>query len=255
MKRLLSVLLAIGLLPVAAFAQGSNRPLRLATVDNIPPYVYRENGNLTGLSIDILTELARRGDFRITYEVYPWARVLFLTENGKVDGAFSAYRTKERERTFIYTGVVHYDELRIAVKKGHEFPFTGIESLHGRCIGKGRGVFVSEEFNRAVDMGDISVQETDDMRMTNIKKLHEGRLDGVIGSPVAMLDYANKLGYDDIRLLPGELKDAIPAYLVLSRKSALENKKQWQEKLTRLLEEMHADGTITAIYERYGIVK
>jgi len=253
-RRIFYFLLAIACwLPASLLAQETARPLRLASVDNLPPYVYREGEQLTGLSVDILNELARRGGFEIAIETYPWARVLLLAEQGKVDGAFSAYRTKEREKSYLYTGIVHYDELRLAVKKGKEFSFTGIESLHGMLIGKGRGVHVSEAFNDAVAQGYIHLAESDDMRMTNIKKLHEGRLDAVIGSPVAMMDYAHKLGYTDIVLLPGDLKEAIPAYLILSRNSLLENKEQWQEKLTRLLNEMHTDGTIADIYRKYGV--
>lgn len=250
---ILLVLTLVFALPASPYAGETLPVLRLASVDNIPPYVYREDGELTGLSVDIMQELARRGGFEVSIEVYPWARVLLLTEQGKVDGAFSAYRTEARDKVYIYTGIVHFDELRLAVKKGHEFPFAGIENLHGMKIGKGRGVHVSDAFNDAVAQGYILLSESDDMRMTNIKKLHEGRLDAVVGSPVAMMDYARKLGYDDIVLLPGELKEAIPAYLVLSRKGPLEDKDMWRDKLTRLLNEMHTDGTIADIYRKYGV--
>lgn len=253
-RRILCLLLTLACgLPAVLHAQEADKPLRLASVDNIPPYVYREGDRLTGLSVDIMKELAKRGGFDITIETYPWARVLLLAEQGKVDGAFSAYRTREREQAFLYTGIVHYDELRLAVRKGREFAFTGIGSLRGMRIGKGRGVHVGEAFNDAVAQGDIHLSESDDMRMTNIKKLHEGRLDAVIGSPVAMMDYARKLGYNNIVLLPGELKEAIPAYLILSRNSLLGDKELWREKLTRLLNEMHTDGTIADIYRKYGV--
>lgn len=232
---------------------GYCQTLELSSVDNIPPYVYKENGELVGISIDIIDELSRRGGFEVVIKVEPWARVLLSVEQGLVDGAFSAYRTEERERFCLYTGIIHYDELRVAVRKGDEFAFTGIESLKGKLIGKGRGVFVSREFDEAVSNGDITLFETNDMKMTNIKMLHEGRLDAIVGSPVSMRDYANKLGYDNIVILPKQLKKAIPAYLVLSKNSDLENKMEWKRKLTELLSVMHADGTIARIYERYGL--
>lgn len=255
MKKLLFTLLAALLLlnASAVHAQPSGTTIRLASVDNLPPYVFLKNGELTGLSIDIIEELARRGDFKVEIETSPWVRVLLSVEQGLVDGAFPAYKTKKRENFCLYTGIIHYDELGIAVKKGKEFHYTDIKSLFGKTVGKGRGVFVGDAFNAAVSEGRILVSETDDMKMTNIKKLHEGRLDAVIGSPVALMHYVNELAYDNIVILPERIRERIPAYLILSKKSALTNKKEWQQKLTNILDAMHHDGAIKAIYKRYGV--
>lgn len=250
MKLLVAGALWVGL---ALCCPAQAETLLLGSVDNIPPYVFKEDGILKGVSMDIINEVARRGEFKVKFKVEPWARVLLDVEEGAVDGAFSLYKTNKREGFCLYTGVIHYDELRVAVVRGQEFPLDGIESLWGKVVGKGRGVFVSKEFDKAVTQGKILLVETNDMKMTNIKMLHIGRLDAVIGSPVSMQDYANKLGYTDIVVLPGELKKAIPAYLVLSKQSELENKKAWQQKLSEILEQMHTDGTIPAIYERYGV--
>ena len=248
MKRItLAVLLVLALLPLSR-AHGAEPVLTLATVDNIPPFVYVENDRLVGLSIDIIGELARRGQFQVRYEVSPWARVLLRLERGLVDGGFSAYWTGEREAYCLYTGIVHYDELRVATRRDRTFTYTGVDSLRGKTVGKGRQVFVGPEFESAVEDGLIELSETDDMKMVNIKMLHEGRLDAVIGSPVAMLHYASVLGYDDIVLAPGAVRERIPAYLVLSRWSGLKDKSGWQRRLTDLLSEMHADGTIGGFY-------
>lgn len=253
MKRILAIIGVFFCLLTAVQAEPPGETLRLASVDNIPPYVYRDQGKLTGLAVDIVNELAQRGGFEVVIETGPWARVLYEVEQGLVDGAFSAYMTDARKVYCLYTGIIHYDDLRLAVKKGNGFSFNGIKSLYGKDIGKGRKVFVSKEFDRAVSRGKIFLFETDDMKMINIKKLHEGRLDAVIGSPVAMLHYANELGYKDIELLPGSLKEAVPAYLVLSRNSGLAHKRQWQRMLTDILAGMHEDGTIKDIYKRYGV--
>lgn len=253
MKNLCIALLIVLTSGHAAFGAEPRTTLTFASVDNIPPYVFVEDGKLTGLSIDIINELARRSGFAIKISTFPWARVLLELEQGSVDGAFSAYMKEERKKYCLYTGIIHYDELRVAARKGSEFPFTGIESLYGKVVGKGRGIYVSDAFDQAVIMGNITVSEIDDMNMTNIKKLHEGRLDAVVGSPVAMMHYANTLGYENIVLLPGKLRDRIPAYLVLSKHSDLENKKDWQKTITQQLQKMRADGTIRTIYKRYNV--
>ncbi|QGY41821.1 transporter substrate-binding domain-containing protein [Pseudodesulfovibrio cashew] len=235
-----------------AAAEGDS--LLLASVNNIPPYVYVEDGELTGISVDIINELAHRGGFSVEIETFPWARVMLLLEKGQIDGAFSAYETEKRKAFCLYTGRVHYDELRIATRKGGMFVCAGVKSLYGKVVGKGRNVYVSEEFNEAVSKGKIILEETDDMKMTNIKKLIAGRLDAVIGSPAAMMHYAKKLGVDKkIVIAPGALKEKIPAYLVLSKHSPLQHKSEWQAKLTRIINGMWEDGTVQTINARYGV--
>jgi len=239
-------------LPQLACAQQQKPLLLLATVDNIPPFVFMEDGKLTGISIDIIHELARRAGFDVSIETYPWARVLRQVENGEIDGAFSAYETEQRKAFCLYTGMIHYDELRLATRKDKQFHFETIEDLYGKVIGKGRNVFVSDAFNAAVDEGKIILSETNDMNMSNIKKLHAGRVDAVIGSPEAMLRYAMELGVEnDISLLKTPLREKIPAYLVLSKNSMLKNKREWQDRLTSVLNAMWADGTIQSINAKY----
>ncbi|WP_316899547.1 transporter substrate-binding domain-containing protein [Pseudodesulfovibrio indicus] len=236
-------------------ASAAEDTLRLATVDNIPPYVFRENGALTGISIDVINELAERGGFKVRITTLPWARVILGLEEGSLDGAFSAYETEARKRFCLYSGRVHFDELGIAVRADRQFAYTGLESLYGKTVGKGRRVWVSEPFQHAAEMGRIRLVETDDMRMTNIKMLDAGRLDAVIGSPEAMLHYARRLNIAErIVVLPQRMREGIPAYLVLSRASPLEGKEEWQGRLTRLLDQMNGDGTIRAINRRYGVL-
>lgn len=257
MKAIFTVLLATHyciLAPSIHAASPRWSPL-LATVDNLPPFSYIENGNLTGIDIDIITELARRAGFHITIATYPWARALLQLQHGLVDGAFSAYETEDRKEYCIYTGIIHYDELRLAVRKGKQFSYSNIESLYGKVIGKGKNVFVGNKFDQAVREGRIIVSETNDMDMSNIKKLHADRLDAVIGSPATLMHYAKKLGVEhDIVLLPTSLRERIPAYLVLSKSSPLEDKDELQQIIQAVLNEMRNDGTIRAINERYGHV-
>lgn len=256
--RLVCICVVLGALCVPgglrlALAQPQFTTLRLSTVDNIPPYVFMKDGELTGISIDIIRELARRGGFQVEFHPCPWARVLLRLEQGVGDGAFSAYKNKEREVFCLYTGVIHYDELRVAVRADKRFEFTGLESLYGKVVGKGRGVFVSKAFDEAAAAGKFTLMQTDDMKMLNIKQLHEGRLDAVIGSPGAMEYYARELDYHDMVLLPQALREKIPAYLVLSKRSLLSGKKQWQRRITRILKQMRRDGTVQAINGRYGV--
>lgn len=236
-------------------AESQKPTLVIATVENLPPFVYIESGKLTGIAVDVVTELAKRAGFDVKIQTYPWARVLQQLQDGQVDGAFSVYEKEERKEFCLYTGVIHYDELRIATRSDRQFDFSGIKSLYGKTIGKGRDVYVGSEFDAAVRDGKISVSEVNDMDMSNIKKLYAGRVDAVIGSPAAMMYYAESLKMErDIVLLPVPLRAKIPAYFVLSKHSALANKEKWQRKIQAILMKMETDGTSRAINRRYGYV-
>lgn len=191
MKSYASILLVLFICLVlpCAYASQPQKTLLLATVDNLPPFTFTENNKLVGVSVDIVNEIARRSGFSVKIVAYPWARVLLQLRNGQIDGAFSAYRVSEREDYCLYAGIIHYDELRIAVIKTRIFQFSTIENLYGKVIGKGRNVFVGDTFAQAVKDGKIIVSETNDMDMSNIKMLLSCRVDAVIGSPAALMYY------------------------------------------------------------------
>ena len=72
MKKVCSAILFILVMGSGVFGFDSPETLTFASIDNIPPYVYVEEGKLTGVSIDIINELARRGGFSVKIEIFPW---------------------------------------------------------------------------------------------------------------------------------------------------------------------------------------
>ncbi len=249
-KMSLPIIIFIFLLFVCSEVMGQTC-LRLATVENFPPYAYKNDGVITGIAVDIVYEMARKLDIKIEIKVYPWRRVLESLEEGVVDGGFSLFKKNEREAFCLYTGVIQYEQYNLFVKKGHSFPFSGIKDLYGKRIGIDRGVFVSGEFEKAVKDGKIMLEEVNDMAMLNVKKVCNNRLDAIIGD-VSVIPYYSKVsGYSGEIISLGAVHEQQASYFVLSKKSALSNKIELQKQITDVLTKMWEDGSCQNIINRY----
>lgn len=224
--------------PVLSQEQGQNRPIILATVEGLVPFSFKNShGVLTGVDIDHVSSLLQEGGIAFEIKTYPWARVMQLVTAGEVDGAFSVYRSPEREKHLLFLGPVHYDNLGIAVRTENQFSFHSVKDLYGKRIGKGLGVYISDDFHSAVTRGDIVVEEINDTLMGNIRKVFFGRIDAAIGATQTMEFYSRFLGVDDsVVILPQYIEGSRPGYLTISNKS-------WVAKdiplLNRLTEQIH----------------
>ncbi len=233
----------------------SQPPLRLATVDNFPPFSFMEQGRLTGVDVDVVYEMASRLNLRIEIESFPWARVMEFVKDGSVDGGFAAFLTPERKTFCLYTGILHYEEFHIFVKKGREFPFSKLKDLYGKTIGKDIGVFVSQAFERDVKEGKIIVENVSDVDLLNLKKISLDRIDAMIGDVGVTAYHAKKLGMEREIVSLGPIHEKQAAYLILSKKSTFPDKLIWQEKMRYTLVQIWEDGTYNAIMDRYTALK
>ncbi len=241
--------IVVSLLTVFSMGFAENRALNLVCGDGFPPFSYEENGIIKGMDVDTVKEMAKRLNIDVKIELKPWKRVLTLTELGKRDGAFSCFKTADRQKFALYTAPVNYSTYSIFVKKGKEFNFTSITDLYGKFFGKNRGLAVSEEFDKAVKEGKISVAEVSsnlvDLAMLNRYELF---VDNLLLTQY-QLKKKNLIG--QIRPLPKPVTKARGAYLIISKVAAIKDKESLVKKMTRVLKEIHSDGTIQKIQDKY----
>lgn len=75
--------------------------MRLATVTNLTPYSYDENGTLRGVDIDVIREIAKRTGIEAVIEPMPWARVLIsMRLSAWWRPCFSALRSLAKQTRF-----------------------------------------------------------------------------------------------------------------------------------------------------------
>lgn len=243
---LLFVLLA---LPTATLAE----PLKIIGDDDFPPFSFKaEDGSLVGSDINVLAELEKRLGIEFEIELAPWKRLLLLTEQGKVAGSFALFDTPERREFSHFTHPVHYSTYRLFTKKGHSLDFNSIEDLYHKRIGIQAGFATHPELEEAVKSGHIKfiqVFSHNDL----FKRLTSGALDAIIGNKHVVqykLKHEFKHLADDIEMGPA-VQESRGAYLVLSKRSDIENLDDLQKKIKTTLEEMEKEGVTQKIIDQF----
>ena len=111
----LLTMLTAGLLSGCVSDAASDSTLPTITVgsDTYPPYVYMDNnGDITGLDVDIAEEAFRRMGYRAEFTTIDWEQKTKLVDNGEIDCIWDRqraeqHRANERPRRKDYRGAVH----------------------------------------------------------------------------------------------------------------------------------------------------
>ncbi|WP_412051939.1 substrate-binding periplasmic protein (plasmid) [Hoeflea sp. Naph1] len=74
-------------------------PLHLVT-ENYPPYNYAEDGQLKGLSVELMHLVMADAGLEYDMELMPWARAIALAENKNGYCVFTTVHTEERDTRF-----------------------------------------------------------------------------------------------------------------------------------------------------------
>jgi polar amino acid transport system substrate-binding protein len=107
----------------------------LAVTEDWPPYDYQgPNGEVIGISSEIVHATLAQAGMQSTFKVYPWARTLFLAKNRPNTLIFSLSRSKEREDQFIWIGELmpRDDRFYRAMGRKHISP-TSISEVKSCC--------------------------------------------------------------------------------------------------------------------------
>lgn len=117
-------------------------------------------------------------NLRFSYTQYPWARALEATERGE-GILFGVYKTKERERQFLFSEAIFADNIWLVMRCDKSFPFSQIPDLKGKIISMHAGSSVSSEFDQGINTlfkVEYSITDVDGM----FQKLAQKRMDAFI---------------------------------------------------------------------------
>lgn len=158
-----------------AFSPLSN--LKLMTED-YPPFNYAMNGELRGISVDIMVELFKRtncGLVRNDIELLPWARGYNLTLKKNGFALFSTTRTEARENLFKWVGPFAKTVIGLTARKDKHLTVNGTGDLRKLQIGVVKDDIGHQLLNQAkIADEQLDVVLTNDL---NYKKLISGRID------------------------------------------------------------------------------
>jgi len=71
-------------------------PIQLVTLD-YPPYIVTQDGELSGVAIELVESVFEELNVPISIEVLPWARALSNVQFGRADAIFTAFKNPTRE--------------------------------------------------------------------------------------------------------------------------------------------------------------
>ncbi|MFC1884246.1 substrate-binding periplasmic protein [Thermodesulfobacteriota bacterium] len=246
------VFLATVLISMNAFA---SEKLRFAAVENVPPFTFEENGEIKGISIEIFKEIRKRMGFRSSIRALPFKRLLFYLKSGRLDGAIQIYYKKSREEFLIYSEVPGYwSAHHVFIRRGDDgrFPTQTLQDLFGKRVAKEKGFFVTEEFQKAVDQGKITLDEAQNTKL-NLTKLVNGRMDCYVSNYHIALYNIGKFGFQNkIVPLTKPLAPKKGTFMAISKKAErIPNKAEFMAEFSRVLKEIHSDGTLESIQNKY----
>jgi len=210
------------------------------------PYQYQQNGQLTGLDIDLVNAIAEEADCSVTFTEVPWARHLDRLAKGDLQLAAGASRTPEREGFAHFSAPYRTEAVALLTRSDAAY-----DDLKAMLAAGGRlGVVREYEYGDAVaDLIDstaygalVSAVDSDS---TNYKKLLAGRIDGMLLDPYAAGALKTELG--GATKIAAVLTES-PIHVMLSKASV---EAATVERFNKALETLRSDGTYDAIVGRY----
>lgn len=211
--------------------------------EEYPPFNYTDNGNLTGLSTEVIEEVAKRVGHPTDIEVLPWARAYGLIQNKDGLILYSMTRTEAREDLFKWVGPVAPNKWVFFTKKGSGVTLGSLEDA--KKIGK-IGTYkddAAESFLKAEGFSNIDSVLNDEQ---NVPKLMAGRIDLWIVGELQGIYKAKKKGVSDQLEKVLDVKDT-QLYIAFSKNTDDAVIAKWQE----ALDAMKADGSYDAIMKKY----
>lgn len=219
-----------------------------------PPFKSEEGGKYVGIFFDVIQEIISRTEINIDVKPYPYDRLMLSLKNGLLDGAVGVFKTPEREQFAEYLDIpIAWTTMKIFVRKGDEFSFGNISDLSGKRIGKVRGVYVSEEFDQAMQQGTFSVEETNNYEQS-IKKLRAGRIEALV-SPMLSTQFnlARMGGAEEIVMLPHPVAPPRPLYILFSKAANTPEKEAMIGKIRQVVKDMEREKRFEQIMQKYRI--
>ena len=181
-----------------------------------PPYYYEEEGRLTGICIEIVDAVASSLNMKVTYNQYPWKRLMANAENGVIDGAMPLFRTKERD-TFLYMDGLELvdEENSFFTWKNSSVRYDGsLESIRQFSIGVVAGYSYGEEFDRIEGLKKVVTENDEHL----VEMFRHHRFDLGVGSRDVTLYNTKRKGIaDQIKFLKPSLTRK-PLHIGFTRK-------------------------------------
>jgi len=234
----------IALLLSLVLSSVPSRAADLTIYCEYPPPDKVVEGSKGGLVYDEVWELMRRTGIEKPVEQVSWKRGYDEATSKPNVGLFPTTRTAERENLFHWVGPI----LRVQwVFYGIKGEAPVINSLDDAKRVRAIGTYANdgkEQWLKAQGFENlVSVMDN----VTNLKKLYDGRIDLMVGSPSVTDRWPDLYGYDPAKLVMVYPFKTVDLYLAVSK--GTDEQLVWQ--LRKAFADMREDGSIKRIYAKW----
>lgn len=239
--RLLGVVLGALLILSGRFAGAETFTIM---TEEYPPFNYTADGKVTGLSTEVVQQLAKKVGHPEGIEVLPWARAYGLIQQKEGMILYSMTRTPEREAMFKWVGPVASNKWVFFAKKGSGLAIGSLEDAKKvEKIGTYKDD-AAESFLKAQGFANLDSVLNDDQ---NVPKLMAGRINlWIIGELQGIYKAKAKGVAADQLEKVFDVKDT-ELYIAFSKNAPDAEVAKWQA----ALDSMKADGSYEALVKKY----
>ncbi|MBU3145331.1 transporter substrate-binding domain-containing protein [Clostridium sp. CF012] len=158
---------------------------------NTPPlrYLNPDSGQYEGLVIDYVNALSIELGVNIKMKPMIWNQALEALESGDIDFC-DMHASKDRSRSFIFTGPIYYQRGAILIKKNNT-SIKAPQDLKGKTIAAIKGDYIFEHL--AENYTDVHGVETENLRDA-ISRLEKSEVDAVLGDESVINYYLTQEG-------------------------------------------------------------
>ncbi|WP_208733226.1 substrate-binding periplasmic protein [Vibrio ouci] len=225
-------------------------PIQLVTLD-YPPYIVTEEGEVSGVAIELVEAVFEELEVPISIEVLPWARALSNVQFGRADAIFTAFKNPTREQFADYSNQVLFTQnISLVVKtqsniKSDTFLTSNLSDV-SICVvnrvsyGKQMDTLLAERHFRMV----FRRNNTADCAHL----VRTGRADVWVNNDFGARSILASEQLEDVLEILSPPIEATSSYIAFSK---LRERDSLRDRFDQVLRDMKGDGRYEAIIDNY----
>lgn len=237
-------------LSLAVFAGGQKdaadeggRTITVGVNSENPPWIFAEDGKMTGFESDILEEFAKRAGYTIEYKSAPFSTVLTGVQSGQWEIAMSSIWIKEERAAVMDFADPYYDSGIGLMTRADGI--SSFEEMKGKKFGSDTGSMNETWLLEAQDKYGPYTINSYDYWVDAALDLEAGRIDGVVVDDPIALYYIKQ--HPDSGLV---MELYIPDFKA-GQALAFEKGSPLRDEFNKIQNEMKKDGTMAEIHKKW----
>ncbi|NJN47057.1 MAG: transporter substrate-binding domain-containing protein [Candidatus Competibacteraceae bacterium] len=231
--------------PASDGLRATARDIRLAVyTEDLPPYNFLRDGELTGFSVDLVREIMQRVGSVTPIQVVPWSRGYQKALEGPNVALFSTVRSAQRERLFKWVGPLATNENALYARAGSGITLTALDEAK---LIDSIGTYqddVNEQFLRENGFTNLYSHSTP---LAILRNLLAGRIQLAIMNKLSASRLLHQAGLQTDSIEPVLTTRNTPLYVAFSLNTPNALTQLWQDALDGL----HEDGTFARVYQSW----